>query len=304
MGGSVKAVGNLNTNDPFNVQFGNYINSVMGNGVPGSVAGRLFGGRSPGERVTGIEPEPATGDKSTIWTPNPQGVTGGGITGPNYGDKPTDVTPVDQVIFPSYDKAAWEGNLPKEEKPGDAIDRRYNLLQQNLAANESRLAQGEQEALNRRFASMGAQNSGAALKNSQLQGDISNRRLLEGQNALGAAQSGEKQAAIEAANQRGLLQSQMKIASEEAKRANEIDIMKSKLGNYQFERQYGLASKELDINAQIANIAAYQSIEVFKDNARGMIQQILAGLGLPVDQWSGRQDTTKNPLNQPTSVPV
>lgn len=180
--------------------------------------------------------------------------------------------------------------MPEEQDPSGAIGKRYRLLQQNLAANESRLGQGEQEALNRRFASMGAQNSGAALRNSQLQGDISNRRLLEQQNALGAAESGEKQSAIEAANNRALAQAQMKIGSEDSRRAANQAMQQMELGNYQFEKQYGLAEREMALNEQVVPANLEIQKEMLKISKQGVLAQILSGIGgeggiKPITEW-------------------
>jgi hypothetical protein len=65
---------------------------------------------------------------------------------------------------------------------------------------------------------MGALNSGAALRNSRLQADMSNRRAADAANQLYAAQSGEEQGAWENAAARNLSREGMKLQSEEAMR--------------------------------------------------------------------------------------
>jgi hypothetical protein len=307
-----KTPGNLANNTNFIVALNNLLtNGGVSNGINqifkpinenlgsvgyqfGNMIYDMLGQKSPYESGQDIGKQITTGAKSIIQdiaTNNPQvfdpntgrpKVPSNGVVGGGY-----------EMAFPGrftqMDKASWEGMLPTDKDPSGAIGKRYRLLQQNLAANESRLGQGEQEALNRRFASMGAQNSGAALRNSQLQGDISGRRLLEQQNALGASESGEKQAAIEARNQRALASAQMKIGSEDSRRAQNQALTQMELGNYQFEKQYGLAEREMALNEIVVPANLEIQKEMLKINSQGVIEQLTKGLfpdlQRPVTEW-------------------
>jgi len=81
-----------------------------------------------------------------------------------------------------------------------AMDKRYAMLRQNLQQQESSQSQAEQDALRRRFASMGSLGSGAAMKAEQKARDASAQRLMQGQGQLDVARLGEEQALEE--NQR------------------------------------------------------------------------------------------------------
>jgi hypothetical protein len=81
-----------------------------------------------------------------------------------------------------------------------AMDKRYAMLRQNLQQQESTQSQMEQDALRRRFASMGSLGSGAAMKAEQKARDASAQRLMQGQGQLDVARLGEEQALEE--NQR------------------------------------------------------------------------------------------------------
>lgn len=114
-------------------------------------------------------------------------------------------------------RAGWQDTVgPNETANTDAIGRRYSALQQTLRSRESAQAQGEQAALNRRFAAMGALNSGAAIRSGRVQSDMSARREEDARNQLFAAQSGEEQGAWENAAQRNLGREGMRLQSQES----------------------------------------------------------------------------------------
>ncbi len=83
-----------------------------------------------------------------------------------------------------------------------AMDRRYSLMRQQVAETEGQARQQEVEALRRRFASMGAQNSGAALKTEQNVNRAGAQRLQQAYGQLDINRLGEEQAMEEAQKQR------------------------------------------------------------------------------------------------------
>lgn len=74
----------------------------------------------------------------------------------------------------------------------DAISRRYALLNKQLQQSENRNLQTEQDALSRRFASIGGLGSGASIKAGQISNQASARRVQEGKTALAASEADER----------------------------------------------------------------------------------------------------------------
>lgn len=225
-----------------------------GNPIQEKGAEQIFGSRSPGERITGKE--------STVdpWKQNPSAANPNNSGGSDpFTAQDPNKTPSGQTKVTFYDKSPWESILgnytddPNVSKIGtegkasylnlvsqnedpnavqDPINRRYGLLQQNLAAQNAGQTRQEQDALSRRFASMGALNSGAALRNMSMTQDASSRRLGELSNNLAAQQSAEQQAATEAAYQRNMQREAQRLASEESMRGRNLQAQQSQQGAF------------------------------------------------------------------------
>ena len=125
----------------------------------------------------------------------------------------------------------------------------------------------EQDALSRRFAAMGASNSGAAIKNMQISKDTGARRLGEQSNALAAQQSSDQQAAIEAANARNLQRQGLRMGSEEETRNRALEQAKIAEGSRQFEKEFELNSTIAAQNMAIAR-------DALRSNSNGFLQGI------------------------------
>jgi len=234
--------------------FGKVGSTLLDQGLIKHVLPNLLGNRSFSERVTGKRPTGGAFEGEQVTNPNangmnPEGFIDGSVTS---GDPNQSMYELNfPMNLPSWKK---EGVMGAAEDTTDtsAIGRRYAALQSNLKASEQAKASQEQEALNRRFASMGASNSGAALKNQNILGDAAARRLGEQQNGLYAAQSGEEQAATESMRQRNLARDQLRLGSEGENNQNLLDVAKIKIGNAQFNDQLALDRAISTQNADLA----------------------------------------------------
>ena len=225
-----------------------------------------FGNRGAGERLTGVTPQ-ESGNKSNPYYRDPNSTAPGG--GPE-GLYPGSTTPDGKVTFPGEDKSSWNGLIGADENAADAgspIERRYALLQSNLRGQEKAQQGMEQDALSRRFAAMGASNSGAAIKNMQISKDTGARRLGEQSNALAAQQSSDQQAAIEAANARNLQRQGLRMGSEEETRNRALEQAKIAEGSRQFEKEFELNSTIAAQNMAIAR-------DALRSNSNGFLQGI------------------------------
>jgi hypothetical protein len=122
----------------------------------------------------------------------------------------------------------------------EPIQRRYDLLNANLRGRERAQGGMEQDALSRRFASMGASNSGAALRNSQLQGNARSKLFGEQSNALAAQQSVDQQGAIESAMGRNLQREQLRAGENESAAGRSLSRDQMAQQESQFGREFGL----------------------------------------------------------------
>lgn len=148
------------------------------------------------------------------------------------------------------------------------IQRRYDLLQSNLRGRETAQAGMEKDALARRFASMGASNSGAALRNSQLQGNMSAKRLGEQSNALAAQQSADQQNAIEAANARNLQREQLRAGENESAAGRALQ-------REQMAQQGGQWEQEMALNKYITEQNLGMAREDQRASRAGMVGGII-----------------------------
>lgn len=253
------------------------IGGTIGDQGVGRVFPNTFGNRSAGERIGGERPTGGNLPSSQITKPNQiaqgmipnEGVTGdqGGPGGPGGTNAYTG-----GIQFPDFSNPTWKtaGLSANEDTSNtDAIQRRYALMQDNLRAGEGSLKQQEQDALSRRFASMGAGNSGAALRNSLLAGQASDRRFGEARNSLNASMSGEQQAAQEAMQQRNMAREQLRIASEEARQQGLGDVAKTKMAD-------ALSREEMDINRQIT-LASLQDRDLINRQNSDFLRAISMG---------------------------
>ena len=149
----------------------------------------------------------------------------------------------------------------------DPIARRYDLLQSNLRGREQAQSGMEQDALARRFASMGASNSGAALRNSQLTANAGAKRMGEQSNVLAAQQSADQQGAIESANARNL----------------QRDTMRQ--GAYDSEQNRAVQREQIAANTALAN-------KEFDQN------QYVTGENLKMAREDQRSNRNSNPISQ------
>jgi len=86
-----------------------------------------------------------------------------------------------------------------------AMDRRYSMMRQQIQDQENEQRQQEIEGMRRRFASMGALGSGAALKSEQKTQQAGVKRLQSAFGQLDIARLGEEQQMEEAEKQRGFM---------------------------------------------------------------------------------------------------
>lgn len=152
------------------------------------------------------------------------------------------------------------------------------------AQQQSRGAiQGQQEALKRRFASMGASNSGAALKQEQLAAEKGQEQLAAQEEAIGAAEQQE-------ASRKGEIADAQKFQSGEADKARlfaigerqagesfqsqqnklTLDFQKSvqEFAKSSFGQQFDLSLREL--NENIKNSDLQRRIEIAKAGQDGI----------------------------------
>ncbi len=133
-----------------------------------------------------------------------------------------------------------------------AMDRRYSLMRQQVADTEGQARQQEVEALRRRFASMGAQNSGAALKTEQNVQRAGAQRLQQAYGQLDINRLGAEQTMEEAQKQRdwgsGEAEKQRGWGSTEAEKGRTF-ATSERLGGQTFmsgeaEKQRGFTTEE------------------------------------------------------------
>jgi hypothetical protein len=292
----VRGATQLGVKKSFKENVGDFTDASMSQGPAKGVSESFFGKRGPSERITGVVP--TKGPWGQPRAPGqqgpggPEGFAGGGET----------TVDSNGIKIPGYKDAAAKGILSGPEAADDgSIGRRYQALNANLQASEGSQSVAEQEAINRRFASIGALNSGAALRNSRVQSDMSNKRFMAGRNELAAAESGEKQQAAEIAKQRNLQREQLALGSEEQRRSNELEGTKLEIGNSQF-------GKTLALNERITNLNADIQWQNHLDN-RDFLSQISMGIfnGSSLPTWMGGskgQDPNKsNPYYKPV-VPM
>ena len=73
-----------------------------------------------------------------------------------------------------------------------AIDRRFQIAEQNLRRKELQREQQEKEGLKRKFASIGGLGSGASIKAELAAGEAASRRMSEGKQQIEVAKLGEQ----------------------------------------------------------------------------------------------------------------
>ena len=271
------------------------IGGTIGDQGVGKVFPNTFGNRSAGERIGGERPTGGNLPASQIT--KPQGmISNDGVADPGNpgGPNGSNGNP-GGIQFPDFANPTWKtaGLSANEDTANtDAIQRRYALMQDNLRAGEGSLKQQEQDALSRRFASMGAGNSGAALRNSELASQAADRRFGESRNSLNAAQSGEQQAAQEAMAQRNMARDQLRIASEEARQQGLGDVAKTKMAD-------ALSREEMDINRQIT-LAGLQDRDLInkqnQDPLRAMSMGTLGSDMFPFSNLFGTGGTQTSPF--------
>jgi len=83
-----------------------------------------------------------------------------------------------------------------------AMDRRFQMAEQQLRRKELQREQQEKEGLKRRFASLGALGSGASIKAESQAGEAASRRMAEGSQKIEMARLGEQARQEEIAGQR------------------------------------------------------------------------------------------------------
>jgi hypothetical protein len=261
----------MGINKTFRENLSSYLDSASGDSWISSLFPNAMGTRGAGERITGVTPEEAK-NKSNPYYKDPNATAPGGLN--PQGMYPGSTTPDNKVTFPGEDKASWNGLIGADETAADAgspIERRYALLQSNMRGQE-RAQQGmEQDALSRRFAAMGATNSGAAIKNMQVSRDVGAKRLGEQSNMLAAQQSADQQGAIEAANARNMQRQGLRMGSEEEMRNRSLEQAKIAEGSRQFEKEFDLNSKIASQNMAIAR-------DALRSNSKGFIQGIFGEL--------------------------
>jgi hypothetical protein len=181
--------------------------------------------------------------------------------------KPTSFSLSQDAATPSAIGANESTNAASEP-----IQRRYDLLNANLRGQGRAQAGMEQDALSRRFASMGASNSGAALRNSQLTANMGAKRLGEQSNVLAAQQSADQQGAIEAATGRNLQRDQLRAGENEAAAGRALSREQMSMQ----DRQFG---QEFDLNKYITNKNLGMAAEEKRIQGRG-INSLFGMLGL------------------------
>ena len=73
-----------------------------------------------------------------------------------------------------------------------AMDRRFQMAEQQLRRKELQREQQEKEGLKRKFASLGALGSGASIKAESQAGEAASRRMAEGSQKIEMARLGEQ----------------------------------------------------------------------------------------------------------------
>lgn len=107
---------------------------------------------------------------------------------------PTRLAPPKPAASPVFEEPEQVVNATKPRAADtSALDRRFALAEQRLNQQERGRISEEQDALKRRFASIGATGSGASIKSAQQAEQAGSRRLSQGKGALEIARLGEEQ---------------------------------------------------------------------------------------------------------------
>jgi hypothetical protein len=264
----------FNMKDNPSTVLGKLGSTIFDQGVLNNAFPNMFGNRSVYERISGKRPdggaynnEQTTKDDAKN---NPQGDP--------QGFMPPETTPINEVTFPGEDKASWNGIISADEdrmSSEDPISRRYDLLRKNLRGQESAQSQMEQDALSRKFASMGASNSGAAIKNMQNSSNTAAKRLGDSQRQLDFQQGTDQQTAMESANARNIQRQGLRMSSEEGLRNRALNTAELKEGSRQFEKQYKLDETVTNENLKVAR-------DVMRDNKVGFLGQLFTSIFGPM----------------------
>jgi hypothetical protein len=163
----------------------------------------------------------------------------------------------------------------------DAVSRRFETLRKQLRQEETAQSQQQQEALQRRFASIGALGSGASIKTQRKAQDESAKRLSRGQATLGIAESAERQ-------RLGEIEEARKFAREERLGSQEF-AGEERLGSQEFSREERLGSQEF-AGGQSAMGRALQARAISEQERAARAGEAFAEkrLGIQQDQF-GRQ---------------
>jgi len=109
---------------------------------------------------------------------------------------PRQLTPPKPAASPVFEEPEPVATTPRPKADNSntsALDRRFALAEQRLQQQERGRISEEQDALKRRFASIGATGSGASIKAAQQAEQAGSSRLAQGKGALEIARLGEEQ---------------------------------------------------------------------------------------------------------------
>ena len=152
-----------------------------------------------------------------------------------------------------------------------ALERRMDLARSALQARAGETSRQQQEAMQRKFASTGGLQSGAAIKGSQAAERALSRQELAAESDIARSEAQTMAEQERAAMQRRFAQEEAARSREfavgEAKEGRAFATAQSALDRKLGQQQIDIAKKELDLNEQISldNLARFQA-ELAKDD--------------------------------------
>lgn len=168
----------------------------------------------------------------------------------------------------------------------------FDVQRQKVQQRGNAAAQGQQDAMSRRFAANGMLNSGAALKQQNLIGQEAQRNTEEAIQSVDAAEMGEQQRRQEIVDQRDFASNEAKLgrdfagsesALQRAQQGSQFDRSFTQQGS-QFDKNFGLQNKQFaadrldqDFNKSVAGSQMKGGqLDRFNEINKGMGRQGLA----------------------------
>lgn len=159
-----------------------------------------------------------------------------------------------------------------------ALERRMDLARSALQAKAGEASRQQQEVMQKKFATTGSLQSGAAIKGGQAAERALSRQELAAESDIARSEAQARAAEEQAAMQRRFVQEEAARSREfavgEAKKGREFAVSQSALDRALGQQQIEIARKELDLNEQISldNLDRFKA-ELAKDD-RTLAQKV------------------------------